>query len=449
VLLAGLATPLVFYSVSFFEHTLTTLLGALAVTVLMAWPGRLFALLAMSPLLAASIALRAEMVAFAAALLLAWGLTVVARWRWEPRALLRARRSTWIVGLAALGAVVVIVLVLGGAVPARHLRVLENIPHLVDRMWHKSDFFFDSIVRVFLGEPGLTNYRLLQIWQIAALMAIGGLIAAPFADTRQIEMVLILPSLFVLLQTSLLTALYTLPFLQRQGVLAVAPFIAISVYGFPEAWRRRDLRLLALSSAGILYAALGFIAIYVTRVAEHDGGSLLGLDGAVRYMLTLYPIGVALSVLALVSVRSSDAAPAARLCFSVMIVALMVVSVYYQALGVIEVGRKREVLVQWREELRKQEPVVTDVWWLPAVMAPYWVAHPFFVVPRHSAAETMATVEEWATQAGARGTSAFTYATTWSVAPALESHSSVLLPLESSSILDLNIVRYQILESSP
>jgi len=59
---------------------------------------------------------------------------------------------------------------------------------------------------------------------------------------------------------------------------------------------------------------------------------------------------------------------------------------------VIEVWRKREVLVQWREELRRQEPVVTDVWWLPAVLAPYWVEHPVFVVPRHSSAETVAVL---------------------------------------------------------
>lgn len=446
VLLAGLATPLAFYSVSFFEHTLATLLGVAALTCLICWPGRVLALIAATPMLAASVALRAELIGFAAAAAIAWGLAWAMRRRWEAPGLLRPTYPPWVRIAGLLSVLVVLAVVITKVVPARHLEVLTHIPHLIDRMWFKSEFFFDNVLRVFVGEPGLTNYRLLQFWQIAALMALGGLIAGPFADTREIEMALVLPSLFVLLQTSLLTALYTLPFLQRQGVLAVAPFIGIAVYGLPEAWRRRDLRFLTLAAAGGGYAILGFIAIYVTRVAEHDGGSLLGLDGAVRYMLTLYPLGVALAVLTLSNVRASDAPPLARLAFSAMVIALMVVSVYYQSLGILELQRKREVLVQWKEQIQP-EPTVTDVWWLPAVLAPYWVEHPIFFVGRTTAAETVLRLEDWSQQATAHGVRDFGYATTMSIESLLAVGSPVFEVGPQRLDLGLNTARFRIVGS--
>src|SRR5262249_8463367 len=71
ILLAGLATPVAFYSVSFFEHTLTTLLLCTGLTILVLRPGRLSSLLAMAPLAAAAVAMRIETAAFGAALLCA------------------------------------------------------------------------------------------------------------------------------------------------------------------------------------------------------------------------------------------------------------------------------------------------------------------------------------------------------------------------------------------
>lgn len=444
VLLAGLATPIAFYSLCFFEHTLTTLLGCLGLTALVLRPGRLTSLVALLVLSGAAVALRAEMIAFAVALFLAWIATALACRRWEPATLLRSRVSAWL-GIIAVAAVIIgLVLSLSGIMEQRHLEYFSSIPHELDRMWFKRNFLFDSIVRVFLGEPQFDTTLYLRVWQIAALMAIGGLVAAPFADTRAMEAVLLFPSLFVVLQTSMLALLHTMPFLQRQGVLAVAPFMAIALYAVPMAWRRRDARLLALASAGAFYTVFGFLLIYASKVAEHDGSTLLGLDGAVRYLLTLYPLGAALSVLVLADYRrADDAPPLSRTVLTATVIALMLVSVHYEFIGVRELARKREVLVEWRDHIRLQEPVVTDLWWLPAVLAPYAVEHPIYVVKYEDG------LAPWLIAASGAGVDDFTFATTRPLGAAAGGPSDRLEKRGEESVLDLNVALFHILKGSP
>jgi len=437
ILLAGMATPVAFYSISFFEHTPATLMACLGLTALVLWPGRLQSLLLMTPFLIAAVVLRGEVVAFAIAAFLAWIITAIARRRWEPAALLRARVSTWATVLIVVGIGLVALIALQDVLPQRYGQYIGTIPHELGSMWFKSDYFFDAVVRILLGEPGFTSFTVLRVWQIAALMAIGGLLAAPFADTRAMEAVLLVPALFVLLQTALLTVISTLPFLQRQGVLAVAPFIGISLYALPMAWRRRDNRLLGLACAGFLYAVFGFLAVYSARVAEHDGSTLLGLDGAVRYMLTLYPIGAALAVLVWLDQRSATDALPLRTLFTVTVAALMLVSVYYEYLGLRELVQKRQVLVQWRERIRVQEPVVTDLWWMPAVMAPYSVEHEMYVIHYENG------IDEWLKFAAAQGVTTFTLASTRPLEPMVASAGPLLRSQSSDTGLDLNVARFQ------
>ena len=380
VLLVGLATPVAFYSVSFFEHTPSVLLAGLALTALVLRPGRLSTVILMMPPLAVAVALRVETVAFAAAALLAWGISAVARWRWEPRGLLRAPRSTWVLAVVAALVVLGSYLAASSFVPERHEEILSRVPKLLGALWDRRPHFFDSLVGILLGDPHITDPGLLRIWQVASLLALGGLVVAPFADNRRTEAVLILPALLVVLQSGLLTVMHSLPFLQRQGVLSVAPFTAIALFAVPEAFRRRDSRLLALASTCALATVFGFLALYATRIDQHGGRSLLGLDGGVRYLLWLYPVGTAASLVALASHRASDAPRLARSLFTILVGSLMIVSFYYEVLGVQELRAKREVLVQWREEIRRQEPVVTDIWWLPAVIAPYWLSSEMYEV---------------------------------------------------------------------
>jgi hypothetical protein len=325
----------------------------------------------------------------------------------------------------------------------RHARVLLSIPRQLANAWSKREFLIDSLVALFLGQPPFSSYAAMRAWQVAALLALGGLGVAPFADTRRTEAALALPSLLVLLQLSLLTAMYTVPFLQWQGILSVAPFTGIALFVLPEALRRRDARLLALASTGALSVAFAFAMLFMTRIAEHHGSSLLGLDGAVRYVLPIYPAGAALAVLALALYRQSDAAPRARSLFSAVVLCLMLVSLYYEFLGVRELYRKRVVLTQWREEMCRQEPVVTDVWWLPAVLAPYWSEHELYLASRGE------ELEAWVDLASRSGVGRFTFASTQEIDAARLTGSGPALLQDQVTVRDLNVARFRLADSPP
>lgn len=439
VLLAGLATPVAFYSVSFLEHTLAALLTGVAATALVLRPGRLSALALMAPPLLAAVALRIEALAFAGAAAGAWAVAALFRLRWEPPSLLRSSRSVWMALLALAIVLPLGYLALVTIVHERHLDLLRRIPDGVAMLWVRRGFLFDSIVHVFLGELPLGGHQLARVWQVVALLSLGALVAAPFADNRRTEALLALPALLVVLQVSLLTVMISLPFLQRQGILAVAPFTAIALFALPEAFRRRDTRLLALASLSLLATVLGFLALFVTRVTANEGRSLLGLDGAVRYLLWLYPVGAAVSVIALAAYRQSDAPRWARSLFTVLVASLMLVSFYYEALGVQELRAKREVLVHWRAEIDRPRPVVTDIWWLPAVLAPYWLAHELYHV------DGQEELGEWIAAARERGVADFTLATSAQRARPALAPGSGAEALESNEVFGFLVTPVRIL----
>src|SRR5262249_5257600 len=129
ILLVGLATPIWFYSLTFWEHTLAALLALLAVAVALdtrraAAP----ALAAVLALMSAASLLRLEMVAFAAALLGAWGL---AAWRSRfavratPTAAGASSRRRWLGAAAIVGVVAV---TMGLSFTERRARQLSVLP---------------------------------------------------------------------------------------------------------------------------------------------------------------------------------------------------------------------------------------------------------------------------------------------------------------------------------
>lgn len=438
VLIVGLATPVAFYSLGFFEHTATTLLVGLATTALIMLPGRLSSIVIATPLLMLAIVQRAELVAYAAAFPVAWVIGAVARARWQPRGLLRPSRAAWLSILLVIGLLIAGVVVFGELLPERHIRRLLGFQYEIERAWMKRRFFFDSAVRIFLGDPGFTEFTLLRVWQVAALASVFALIAAPFADSRRIEALLVLPALFILLQTALIMTATTVPFLQRQGVLVVAPYVGLGLYGVPEAFRRRDASLLALASLWFLYAVFGFCVLFAVRVAEFEGTTLLGLDGASRYMLPLYPLGAVLALVALVGRPPAGPPRWITTAFQALVAATILVSVAYEALGVKELYAKRSVLVSWREEMRRQEPVLTDQWWLPAVLAPYFAHHEFYVLNRPE------DVRHWLKLIANGGVDAFSFASMTSLPQALLRPG--LDARDTRTVLDLTVTRIRRVE---
>jgi hypothetical protein len=247
---------------------------------------------------------------------------------------------------------------------------------------------------------------------IAAGLAIAAALGAAVVPGR-LGVFLLLGSAFVVLEFAVHMALTNRPYLSRQGVLVVAPFMALApaLAGLVRGRSYRQLEQLYV--AGASYAALGFLALLVTWVTT-QGDYPVGLDGSARYLLTLYPIATVLALGTLHFVRHSTASGSARSLLTVLVTAGVLVAAYYQYRGVREIRLNREMLVQWEEVLGRQERVVTDVWWLPACLAPFYVSHQLYCIDRP------ADFTGWLERAGMHNVASFAVATTEAtIVPAL------------------------------
>jgi hypothetical protein len=414
MILVGCASPVMFYSLCFSEHTLATLLGTLAIGALLSVaPGRSAAGWAMVLLLFASVALRLEMLALVAALVVAWALSglVVRLWSVpgdDPRR--RAwggRRARWFYAVVACLLLIGIAAFVSQLTP-RHWALLRALPSVSGDALSRWRLLIPGVVNVFFGPPEFEMRLPRWIWEGLLLAAMSAAVAAPFVRSRRVEAMLLVPALLILLEASLLMVLASHAYLNRQGILAVAPYIMLAPYALADAWRRRDRRLFRLAVAAASYAAIGFGMLFLTRVAN-DGTYLIGLDGAARYMLTLYPAGAALALSAVRTYRRSDRSALMKSTVTILMAGLVGVSVLYQGRGVEMLNASRNRLTAWQRALQREDRVVTDVWWLAASLAPHFVAHELYCVPRAEG------LRDWVAAATEHGVTGFAFASLESV----------------------------------
>jgi len=408
------ASPIIFYSLCFSEHTLATLLGTLAVGVLISsGPGRSWAAWAMVPLLFVSVLLRLEMLALTAALIVAWALSeLVARLRSVPGYEIPQRGWG---GRRGPGFYIVVfcllligVVALASLLTPRHWELLRALPRVLGEAVLRRRFLIQSVVNIFFGPLEFEKRLPSRVWEMVLFAAMTAAVLAPFVRSRRLEAILILPALLILLESSLLMALASHAYLNRQGILAAAPYIIVAPYALEDAWHRRDQRLFRLAGTAACYAAIGFGVIFITRVAN-DGRYLIGLDGAVRYMLTFYPIGAALALSAVQTYRRSDRSVVMRSAFTILVGGLVGVAVLYQFRGLQMLHGSRNALSTWQQALQHEDRVVTDVWWLAAAFAPYSTTHELYCVPDAEA------LPRWVAAAAEHGATTFTFASLQSV----------------------------------
>lgn len=409
VLLVGLGTPIFFFSMCFWEHTLATLCGMCAVALLSrSETQRAFPFVLMLLLLVAALLLRVEMLAFAVSVLAVWGIdrlvalrvtttVATARGAQVRRGWHRQPRVAWLTaGCLALA-------LLAGAtrfLAPRHLEVLAHAPGALAASI-RPGLLPSALRQVFIRGVDPQQPPASQAWEWVTLIAAGVSLVAAFVSVPRWEAGLIFPSLVVLLEFSVLTVLSTRAYLSRHGVLLVAPYLIVGLYVLPVAWRRRDTPLLRLAAVTVLYAIAGFLAIFITRV-NWDGSYQIGLDGGARYMLTLYPLGAVLSVVAVQHYRDSDRHPLAKSAFTILVAAMVILAVQYQLRGVEMLYNSRQLMSRWARALPEHEPVVTDSWWLGACLAPFFTTHEMYCVSEP------AQLSAWLPAATAHGIAAFT-----------------------------------------
>jgi hypothetical protein len=429
-LLIGLATPLPFYSLSLFEHTLAVLCAVAAVCLAVgSLPGAGVSTGAVLLLLAGAAALRIEMAGFALMLLLAW---VVASRVAEPAGgpqsdTAHQSAAQTRVSLARLLAVFTI----GGfllaaalySMPARYGHYFGLLAHVWGETRRKLPHVVSSAVDFFIHDyrPELPFGSPILDW--AALAAVGAIALAAFVRSHRLEAALLLAGLLMLFQYGAFVALASAPYIGHQGVLAVATYLPLGFFALPEAWRRREYALLLLALTALGYPFVAFVMIFVLRV-NLDGDFLVGLDGGVRYVLAGYPLGAVLSLVALQRFRQSARPPLVRSLVTVVWIAMVLVAVQYHLRGVQWLHDNRALIASWQAALPDDEPVVTDVWWLPAAMAPHYVEHPMFCVASRS------EVSEWLPLAERGGAGAFTFASRQPIEPGTFGPAAVRLVAE-------------------
>jgi hypothetical protein len=410
-LLIGCATPVLFYSLCFSEYTLAVFAGVVATSVLIAAPKVDWRTgLLMAPFLLVAVALRLEMLALAAGLVVAAvAASIGQRVRGPGRQSVETpRRRTWVryvmAAVVAVGTVAAVIALLG----PRQQTDLLRLPDLIEQNLRKAPYLLSGTVRLVIGPLDSLGALGGPTGQLALVLSIAGAGIVPFVRSRRAEAMLITGALVLLLVPSLMIAFGSRPFLGRQGVLSVAPYMILGAYVVPHAWRQRNAALLRLACVAAVYAAVGYFALFSFRISEW-GEDLLGLDGSARYMLALYPMGVVLSLVAIETVRASDRSAVTKSAITIVIAAMIMLSLVYEFRGLREMRANKRILLAWEQALSGQERIVSDLWWLPAVLAPLSTTHEMYCV------DDARRFPEWAARARAHGATSFAFCTTRSL----------------------------------
>ena len=407
ILSVGLATPIAFFSLTFWEHTPATLLG-LAALALVAFgrPRRTATLWMIAPLLLAAAVLRIEMLLFGAAVVCAW----FAAGRWgrpaEPAAArpsgaarTSGRRPFILLGVAVT---VALALLFTEVIPERHRWILTVLPTYLFGSIAKLPYLPETLTAVLVDAPGNRAPVIPNLWRYVVLAACVAMACAPLLRSARREALTVLAALAIILEFSAYLVARPEPYISLHGFIPIAPFIIFAVYAVPSAWRQRRPAQLAVATAAVVYAALAFAAIFVFLIRP-DGVAPTGLEWGNRYLFTLYPVGAVLALAGLAEFRRSGRPPLVRQAVTLAAAALLLCAVLLEARGAWMLVQSRRLVTAWQNTLRDGPPVLTDVWWLPAAMAPLFISHEVQCVRRGD-------LREWFPVALQHGVHAFTFA---------------------------------------
>ncbi len=386
-LVVALATPVLFYSMCFWEHTLATTLQIGALILLLAPPRGLLGFttrrsrwMIAALLLATVFLLRRESILFPASLLLACGA-------------LHPRRRVF--GSAAL-----VLLLMGLAFGRLVLPALETA--CFRGLFPSADFiaiqrmltFFpsflahhdlDSFLRMFLVDEYATLLPHPAVWAwITGLAACG---VSAFVRGPWRVRILLAGAALVSVPAALLIATDT-RYRTLNSVLLPAPFGLLAFLPIPDDAIMRTPRR-ALGGAVLITAFLSFLLLPVAGFVHG------GIQWGSRYLMIVIILS---SILASVSAIETCADPRAsvllRRATAVIAVWLIVLGALSGARGLNELRETRRNLLSTQAILEKiGEPVVTDTWWFSASFAPFATTHELYTVSRaHPMREWLNTI---------------------------------------------------------
>ncbi|MBI3782651.1 MAG: hypothetical protein HY270_04545 [Deltaproteobacteria bacterium] len=407
ILVVGLATPLCFYSFCFWEHALATALGTTAVALLARSAGRPGATVVLIMLLSTlMLLLRLEMLAFVVALLVAWA--VVARRRasddcdgGEFRA---ASRPLVVWALFALGLAAVCALPLWlPLLPERHYQRVQSIPEVLELSVPKLKYLPSSVVGLWINLIHGEAPALPETWAWTGLIGVFLCFGAAFVGRARLQAWLIVSGLVLVLAVSSRLLLWTYPYRALDGFFPVAPALCVFAFGLVDGWQRRDYALLTLATVAAAYLAVATLAVFAFYV-DSAGGYDPALEWGPRFLLTLYPLATVVTLVAMHRYWVSARTLWLKRVVVGMVMFGICLGLQFEARGLIMLRGSRVLLASWESALPATQPVVTDIWWLPSALAPFFVSHEMYYTER------VDDLREWIALAARNGIDSFTFA---------------------------------------
>ncbi len=404
LVLVGVATPVWFYSMLFWEHTLASCLALVAVAAVAATrPRSLLGVLVAGFALVGAATFRLETLAIALALAVAWYARGPRSRPTESEDPKQRERSVSIAGsLGWLVVAVGAVWFLQESLTSRHSFLIGQLPRSlqdgIGTMLQSPWSLLDLFVHISIDEAPRVSDALVAAAGAGVLLCL----AAAFSHSSRRERALLLPGLALVLAFSISVLCIGTRYRALHGFVPIAPFIVVAPYAW-TASRREDrsgvLRLL------VTVFAVGCAAnvVAISTIYLKAGRLAVAIEWGQRYMLTLYPIAAVLAVVAIQVYWRSPRPRWLRWLFVAAVSSMALVGVGFQIRGNLMLYNTRVQLTALEAAMRREGPLVTDVWWLPAAFAVFYSEHEMYYV------RAPIDVAHWVAVAAPLGIRGFTF----------------------------------------
>lgn len=383
VLTVGICSPLWFYSVLFWEHSLAVAAGLGAVyasTHILSGHTRkptVVGFFLASSCLLISILVRFDMLILAASFPVAFAV-VFYRWNQPPRknmglALLLC--AVLALGVCVAGVGLYLLSASGDLAFPSYLHVLQSAINRAANLSLKTALpFARHIQSVVINEPGHFGVAMPTIATSVVLLFVllSLLVCWLLPRTRTV----VVPLATVAVSIVSLTALLT-PSRYRalHGILVGAPYCAFALAALPtrgSCMSRTRVFLVGLTSSYLLLLLLASFFV---------GAETGGPEWGTRYGLIIFPLLAILAIAGISSLLRANSSPRYRT--AVLSVALLAFAIACQSSvrGIMEIQVTKRDLATFESKLRAISlPTVTDLWWMGAAMSPYFAEKELYTV---------------------------------------------------------------------
>lgn len=404
LVVVGLATPVLFYSVSFWEHTLATLLGIAAVAFCIVRPRPGGYLAAVACVLFATL-LRIEMLLFGAALVIgcltSWAVGATADRSTAASARRSWRGKTIVIVAASVILTIGFLIVFHPHLPPRLQGFLERLPHRLGSIPERLGRIPAGLVAVLVSN-WIPSY--LAEWRTLASLAAGVALIAAFVRWLWLETIALWLGLGGVVAFAILLVGSEVPYRSLHGLFAIAPFCLFVPFGLRAAWRSENRAHLRLACITAVYLILGLGAELVFQVTP-QGELKTGWEWGPRYLLTLYPLLTAVVLLGARDYAASHRPGWVKSVTAAFGLLAVLVAVQFENRGVTMLRSELHVLDGWDQALRQDGPVVTDLAWLPVTLADLMLTHPVYLV------DSPRQLDAWVAAAASNGLNGFVFVT--------------------------------------